>query len=229
MPNHCQNILRVQGTPEGLAAFKEKARAGESPLTFGAFVPVPDTVIQGVGHGTFVRQGQGEWCDVARTATAMNLKAPEGNWSEQHAWLCNRLAEAGFEIRTIRFVQHDNGVIEELPENAVSWYEWRSEHWGTKWDAYDFDDTPEENPSSGLWELSFYTAWAPPAPVIYAMQQQHPELRIELRFSEPGNGLLGAIRPDGTSEFREVEFLEVGEGQEDVDPYFEAVHDFLYD
>lgn len=48
------------------------------------------------------------------------------------------------------------------------WYQWRCEHWGTKWNAYNQDLI---DISYGCIELKFDTAWAPPIPIIDKLRE----------------------------------------------------------
>lgn len=52
-------------------------------------------------------------------------------------------------------------------EQPMDWYNWRCQHWGTKWNAYDAN---VDDIAYGCIELSFDTAWAPPTPIINALR-----------------------------------------------------------
>lgn len=60
---------------------------------------------------------------------------------------------------------------------APTWYEWRIQNWGTKWNAYDFANEPAENADTA--RLCFQTAWSAPHPVIQTFAERFPELRVE--------------------------------------------------
>lgn len=49
---------------------------------------------------------------------------------------------------------------------APDWYEWATEHWGTKWNAYSVSE-PQLNAKS--LRYSFDTAWGSPTPVLQAL------------------------------------------------------------
>jgi hypothetical protein len=59
-----------------------------------------------------------------------------------------------------------------------TWYEWRINNWGTKWNAYDFLETDDV---SGV---SFLTAWSAPHPVIEALAEMFPDIEIEHCWEE---------------------------------------------
>lgn len=61
--------------------------------------------------------------------------------------------------------QHEPGV--------VCWYSWNVDNWGTKWDAYSFDDEAMTmRPYSEGYQLYviFQTAWSAPTPVFEALE-----------------------------------------------------------
>ena len=46
--------------------------------------------------------------------------------------------------------------------DSPNWYDWRLQHWGTKWDVYETHCTRID---ANTLQLTFYTAWSPPIPV----------------------------------------------------------------
>src|SRR6056300_1253603 len=52
---------------------------------------------------------------------------------------------------------------DDAGEPTSGWYDWRLEHWGTKWDIY--NATCDRMDANTL-VLSFDTAWSPPIPVF---------------------------------------------------------------
>jgi hypothetical protein len=80
---------------------------------------------------------------------------------------------------------------EDHPEDEL-WYFWRLEHWGTKWQGWDFVvDGPEVWGGEAVVTVSFDTAWSPPLPVVLAMSRRYPTLEFDLRYFECGCGFNG--------------------------------------
>lgn len=81
------------------------------------------------------------------------------------------------------------------PEGTVCWYQWRTEHWGTKWNAY--DSSVDAMPGD-LARVRFDTAWSHPAPVLRALAERHPDEVILVRYADEdlGNNL-GAYALNG--------------------------------
>lgn len=66
-------------------------------------------------------------------------------------------------------------------------YNWQTDNWGTKWDAYDFDKDLLEcyEPGKSIRiTYKFDTAWAPPIPILKALAKRFPELRIYHSYGE---------------------------------------------
>ena len=70
------------------------------------------------------------------------------------------------------------------------WYDWRLQHWDTKWDAYDVEVT--DNDPECL-EVQFNTAWSPPEAVCHAMRELYPDLSVSWFYDEPGCEIAGYL------------------------------------
>jgi hypothetical protein len=64
---------------------------------------------------------------------------------------------------------------------ALDWYNWNTQNWGTKWNAYSADRT-------GDTELRFDTAWAHPEPVIRALSKKFPDEVIVAQWADEDFG-----------------------------------------
>ena len=53
-----------------------------------------------------------------------------------------------------------------------SWYEWRVENWGTKWDACEVQFTDEDDNVALIY---FETAWSPPTAFLQWYAEEHPD------------------------------------------------------
>jgi hypothetical protein len=78
-------------------------------------------------------------------------------------------------------------------------YDWRVEHWGTKWDVADveiidaLEVSDEEGPEEVAW-FSFrcWTAWSPPVPVWDALQSHG--IDVEADYQDEGMMFEGAYQ-----------------------------------
>ena len=82
----------------------------------------------------------------------------------------------------------------KAPSDNPNWYDWRVEHWGTKWDidcCLNYDD-------EDYLEYSFQSAWSPPVLFLEKVSKDFPLLRFILKYEEEGCGFLGrAIAVNG--------------------------------
>lgn len=70
-----------------------------------------------------------------------------------------------------------------------SWYKWRLDHWGTKWDiGRDIDDDLVELHNNTL-RVSFDSAWSPPVKAYEKLY--HAGFVIKAFYFEPGVGFCG--------------------------------------
>lgn len=78
---------------------------------------------------------------------------------------------------------------------ATTWYDWRIENWGTKWDAYHQSATQADNSSDGAGSYTFSTAWAPPIPVIRRLATIFPDIKFKWQWADEDYGNnLGEVR-----------------------------------
>ena len=94
---------------------------------------------------------------------------------------------------------------EMLDDENHSWYGWRVDNWGTKWDIdEEFMDVSEYANDKEIC-FGFDTAWSPPMGVIEALSEKFPEDHFLLQYLEMGVGFGGEARfSDGScvdSEF----------------------------
>ena len=130
-------------------------------------------------------------------------------------WCENRLEVRGKEADVDRFAEgfvkngisafvptpkelvEDTGTEEENMKKygAASWYDWRLENWGTKWDITDVYTLERDE---GYAAFSFDTAWAPPIEAFEKISKMFPGLEFILQYEEPLMGFFGqAVFKDG--------------------------------
>lgn len=95
-------------------------------------------------------------------------------------------------FENMKYYANDEKSFLELGETAINnllkygamdWYDWRVEHWGSKWNADSTYVNREKN------EITFYTAWSQVDPVIAKLAEMFPDTKIEYEFAEeiPGS------------------------------------------
>lgn len=65
-----------------------------------------------------------------------------------------------------------------------NWYDWRLDHWGTKWNASNTYIC-----GGDVKTIYFDTAWSPAVPIVEKFAKLHPELKITHEYAEEQIGL----------------------------------------
>ena len=95
---------------------------------------------------------------------------------------------------------HEAANVEKF--GHASWYSWRIENWGTKWEVGEgeFDYDPETNKATG-W---FQTAWSPPVTAMEALTELG--FIVELKYREEGMSFVGEYTSEDGDECYNVDF-----------------------
>ena len=105
----------------------------------------------------------------------------------------NRFNKYGNDGELPMNVQGDYGVSRRFQSTGRAderWYDWRVNHWGTKWDCYDVVVTDDDPDSL---EVEFNTAWSPPEPICATIRDEYPDLAISWFYDEPGCEIAGYL------------------------------------
>lgn len=168
MPNWCSNTVTVTGPAADVEAFKTKMQIGDHPFDFNAVVKQPEIY------------------DRTRSPR------PDGP-IEESAFMYDSVKDAEGMKKARPPTEEE---IAELREHGHwTWYEWRHQNWGCKWNTNGKyvtveDHTPRKAGHRGI-RYKFDTAWCPPEALIARLRIDHGSLRIECRYSEPGMGCRG--------------------------------------
>lgn len=75
-----------------------------------------------------------------------------------------------------------------------SWYDWRIDKWGTKWNENDLSIGQEYTVQNDDWSViafNFNTAWAPPIEAFDKISVDYPNLLFCLYYEEPSMAFCG--------------------------------------
>lgn len=81
----------------------------------------------------------------------------------------------------------DLGQDEYEKYGKNNWYDWSIENWGTKWNAYDFEEFYDPFDLGELGVI-FNTAWSMPEPIIQKLSEQYPECIFKLYWADEDLG-----------------------------------------
>ncbi|WP_175888080.1 hypothetical protein [Burkholderia contaminans] len=197
MPNDCTNNLNASGNGKTIESFYKKyitQNKNEEPfLDFDKVIPMPKEL------------------DVSKNSSAehvydllyglvqyKNNPAQVENMVNMF-FLKKEVEESGKTPEELieEILKHSPTAKEEAEQyhsnfqkyGAKTWYDWRLENWGTKWNSYDcFAETDEDHIY-----MQFSTAWSPCTPVVKKLIEDNPELAFSFSYDEPGMGFRGEI------------------------------------
>jgi hypothetical protein len=162
MPDWTYNKLTVSGDKEAVAAFRPvvagTTETGDpKPLSLNVIDPMPPEY----------EDRETSWGD-----------------SEEFAAIQAEFKTLAEEER-MPFLNANPGFKLELMERAVGhdsddgWYNWRVQHWGTKWELSD-EVTVEEAADGTEVTYDFDTAWSDIAPAVATAARRFPDLSFTL-------------------------------------------------
>ncbi|WP_337484741.1 LPD28 domain-containing protein [Porcipelethomonas sp.] len=80
----------------------------------------------------------------------------------------------------------DLGSKERELYGQNNWYDWSLANWGTKWNAYGYDEIKNNNPKE---KITFLTAWAAPHPIMEKLAEMYPEVNIQHEWADEDIGM----------------------------------------
>ena len=185
MPNHVTNIIEIKGDPTRIKALFEAVKNDEygiGSIDFNKLIPMPPEL--DIEEGSKTSRGLKAYKDFIEVYTFNGQKGdfdllniPE---KSEQAFLRVRpdTDRATWDLGKQAFQN-------EQKYGAATWYKWRIRNWGTKWNAYGYDDgVPFDGKS-----LRFLTAWAPPQSVITKLSEMYPDLDFTHQFASEDIGV----------------------------------------
>jgi hypothetical protein len=191
MPNHVTSVLTVTGPEAAITAFVAahilKKDDGEE-FAFETIIPKPACV------------DKVEASNIAENAfyalTGLHKIEFPGLAVDPFAW-----AKANGFVPSSRIANHEE-LLAWYQENkpaelekgramlqcfretgCLSWYDWNTEHWGTKWGAYQYKLRARV---AEKLTIEFQTAWSVPLPILRKLMGMHLALRFELEAIDEG-------------------------------------------
>lgn len=187
MPNWTKNKMTVVGDKQTLEQFMQSVKSSESAFDFNAIIPMPKSLeVESsslakdaylVYYGTREQQKQGMYCSTDKELDEKIAQVKSNTVSKQLA---------------------DTYHYNIVNYGASSWYEWRNQNWGTKWNACEVEVNQINDslyPKHGTHQLDIYfeTAWSYPQPVYEKLSGIFPELFFHIELDEEGGFFWGDI------------------------------------
>jgi len=188
MPNWCVNQVDITGDEVEVAKLIEFVKSDDSAFTFENIVPPPATEMYSSEstHNKYV-------------CGCESQSAPDPENKGRYIWLIDGKKVDYHEPCPT----HLEPSFGNHPDN---WYNWNCDNWGTKWSASEVwnDRIDDDGKVDGQTSYNFDTAWSPAEPVVAALAEKFPTLRIAHRYCEAGMGYAGEVLyADGVETRRE--------------------------
>lgn len=226
MPNHVTNIIEIKGDPARVKALFEAIKSDEfglGSIDFNKLIPMPPEL--DIEEGSQTKQGLKAYNDFIEVYTF--------NGKKENFDLSNipEKAEQAFlrvrpDIDSATWKLGKQAFQNQQRWGFTTWYGFCTRQWGTKWNAYGYEDGVQFDGHS----LRFWSAWSPPQPVIDKLSEMYPDLDFVHQFADEDIGhncgedeyhngsLCGEYRPAGVEAVEYANSLwGNGELEEDED------------
>lgn len=178
MPNNVTNEIKFYGQPEDIKVVRSLIKGSKDDLQmidFNRLIPMPESL--NIEAGSTTRDAISLYLTMSnpdmpyhdrKTIDCKRLKAILARLDDGVAFTTTCSATLSEdEIKQISTYQSvddlmklgETAVDNLMKYGAVSWYDWRWAHWGTKWNAYEQVDSDGDT-------IQFDTAWSMPEPIL---------------------------------------------------------------
>lgn len=189
MPNHITNIIKLEGDRLHIKKMLEAIcddEYGIGTIDFDKVIPMPKSLE--IESGSRTDRGLKHYRELAEVYKELGgddadlLNIPE---KAEKAFLEQRkdIPEDEWELGKAAFKNI-------LQYGTADWYDWRIANWGTKWNAYGYEDAYDEDDKYIAGEpFEFLTAWDAPHPVIEKISEMFPEVEITHEWADEDIGM----------------------------------------
>lgn len=187
MPNHVENIIILKGDEKQIREMLESIKSddyGLGTVDFNKIIPMPESLNIEAGSKTdrglkLYKEFIGE-CLFDRKETDVLKISAETLVESKKVYLSKRkdIDSAEWKLGKIAWNNIQN-------YGAPTWYEWSINNWGTKWNAYGYDENSDYSKNTDLW---FQTAWSAPHPVTQRLAEMYPDITFEHEWADEDLG-----------------------------------------
>lgn len=176
MPNHITNVLEFDCPEERMREIGEFLRGDKSnpfgTIDFNVLIPMPESLnVESSSRGADGYRAYSEFANEAENMGVNEVAILEAQYKERF--------KEDPEIWALGKCYYEN----RQNYGATTWYDWRWEHWGTKWNAYDcVTVSPDEK------TLIFNTAWNSVPPIVETISAKFPEVSIRYGWADEDIG-----------------------------------------
>ena len=188
MPNHVENHIEFNGDKQQIDAMINKIKSdkyGIGTIDFKKIISMPETL--NIEAGSRTDHGLKAYREFIEVYTAGRsdkeaLKALENIPTEsENAFLRQRT-----DIKRDEWELGKTAWQNIRKYGAPTWYEWSITNWGTKWNAYGYEEGTDY---SACDELTFQTAWSAPHPILRKLSEMFPEIVFKHQWADEDIGM----------------------------------------
>ena len=191
MPNYVRNIVKMEGIAK-LPLFT--VEDGKMCFDFNKVIPMPESLNIESGSitdeaiiyyvtdkCTLPLRAIGE-TDRELVEKKINNRFSKGSWAEEiFMRVLERTHSASDSKKDELYKKGETYVSNIRQYGHATWYEWRYENWGTKWNAGSNEQKDDDT-------IIFETAWSNPEPVMLKLSEMYPEAAIEHWWADEDMG-----------------------------------------
>lgn len=183
MPNHVTNNIYLKGDSDRIRELLEAIKNdeyGTGSIDFNKIIPMPESLDITSGSETVrCHKIYKDFLDVYTlmdTREGLDLMSIPIEAEERYLEERTDVAKEDFEL--------GKQVFQNMQlYGAPTWYEWRIDNWGTKWNAYGYNDVLDASEY-----FSCETAWSAPHPVLDKLSQMYPDIEFTHEWADEDIG-----------------------------------------
>lgn len=197
MPNHVTNCIDFDCSIERCREILEFLQVKDKPLgsvDFNKLIPMPESLnIESSSRGEHGKQLYEMYLNETEKISS------EAERNEIHQKILS-MCKDDPQMLELGKQYYEN----ECLYGATNWYDWSIEHWGTKWNAYDWWET---SPEDGF--ICFNTAWSAVPVLVQVLSEKYPDVNFSYSWADEDIGY-----NTGTMKFKngKVTFKDIPEG-----------------
>lgn len=183
MPNHVTNVIAIDDLAGiSLAEVRAKFINGKGHVDFNVIKPAPACLDGFEPHSGILSRAEAALGLLPDPAT---LRSGDLKGITKRLHLSNALRDVTTRAR------HEDvpGIVRAIFNyhscGYMYWHDWNTEHWGTKWNAY---NQPQDGHPADAMEYHFDTAWSHPRRLIECLSASLPGVDLSVRYADEDIG-----------------------------------------
>ncbi len=210
MPNHVTNNIYLKGDPDRIKEILEAIKNDEhgvGSIDFNKIIPMPESLNVTSGSETIrCHKIYKDFLDVytlADTREGLDLLNIPVESEEKFLQQRQDIKKEDFELGKQVFLNMQL-------YGAPTWYEWRIDNWGTKWNAYGYSDGVDMSEFVEDGNFCCETAWSAPHPILDKLSQMYPDVEFTHEWADEDIGNNCGRRILYGGECKEIYYPESG-------------------